>query len=128
MAEDSILDATKRQLNLDPEDSSYDQEIVLHINSIFFVLHQVGVGPKTVFSIEDRTSKWTEFIGEDVIGAVRTYMGLKVRLIFDPPQTGPLTEAIERLVEQLEFRLNVHAEGVKWEEAQQTYLSSTELA
>lgn len=116
MDNDSILDTTKRQLGLDPEDDSFDIEIIMHINSIFFVLQQLGVGPVLGFSIIDRSDLWSAFVGADQINAVRTYMGLKVRLIFDPPTTGPATEAMERQASQMEWRLNVHMEGVKWEE------------
>lgn len=113
--DDSILDTTKRQLGLDLEDSSFDSELITHVNSIFFVLNQLGVGPEEGFSIIDRNDKWSAFTGADQIHAVRTYMGLKVRLIFDPPPTGPSTEAMERQANQMEWRLNIHMEGVKWE-------------
>jgi hypothetical protein len=122
----SILDETKRQLGLDPEDDSFDIEIITHINSIFFILHQLGVGPEAGFMISDRSSKWSEFIGVEYIIAVKTYMGLRVRLIFDPPATGPATEAMERQAGQMEWRLNVHMEGVKWGEALATSLPTLE--
>lgn len=123
---DSILDTVKSQLFLDPEDDSADVELILHINSTFFVLQQLGVGPAAGFMIADRNATWSDFIGAENINAVKTYMGLKVRLIFDPPQTGPLAEAMERQAGQLEWRLNVHMEGVKWAETQLTSLPSTE--
>jgi len=115
---ESILDATKRQLGLDPEDESFDVEIMIHINSTFFTLTHLGVGPKPGFSIMGRGEKWSDFIGLDQIAAVKSYMGLKVRLIFDPPATGPATEAMERQTEQMEWRLNAHMEEVKWETLQ----------
>lgn len=122
MDNDSILDVTKRQLGLDPEDATFDLDIITHINSIFFVLQQLGVGPSSGFSIVDKDDKWTTFIGEDQINAVKSYMGLRVRLLFDPPPTGPSTEAMERQASQMEWRLNVHMEGVKWEETLTTSL------
>lgn len=115
--DESILDTVKRQVFLDPEDTEADEELILHINSIFFVLQQLGVGPEMGYSITGRENKWNEFIGVEYINAVKTYMGLRVRLIFDPPQTGPLAEAMERQAAQMEWRLNVHMEGVKWAEA-----------
>lgn len=120
MDNDSVLDTTKRQLGLDPDDSSFDLEIITHINSIFFVLHQLGVGPAMGFTIIDRTEKWSTFTVQDQINAVKTYMGLRVKLLFDPPATGPATEAMERQAGQMEWRLNVHMEGVKWDEALKT--------
>lgn len=123
---DVILDTTKRQCNIDVEDTSLDAEIMMHINSIFFVLQQLGVGPVNGFSLIDGTEKWSEFIGAESIGAVRTLMGLRVRLLFDPPATGPATEAVERQISQLEFRLNVHMEGVRWDAAQAISSQTTE--
>lgn len=124
--QDSILDTTKRQLGLDLEDDSYDVELVMHINSIFFIFNQVGLGPKNGFSILDKDAVWSEFIGEDQIHAVRTLMGLRVKLIFDPPDTGPMIAAIERVAEQMEWRLNIHMEGVRWDEALKASLPSME--
>lgn len=126
MDNDSILDTTKLQCGLDPEDDSYDVEIITHINSTFFVLSELGVGPAVGYSITNREQKWSEFIGTEYIAAVKTYMGLKVRLIFDPPQTGPLAEAMERQAGQMEWRLNIHMEGVKWAESLTTSSVITE--
>lgn len=116
MVNDSILDTTKLQLGIDPDDDSFDIELIAHINSTFFILNQLGLGPTTGYFIINRDNKWTEFVGAEQIAAVVTYMGLRVRLIFDPPATGPATEALERLAGQIEWRLNIHREGVKWEE------------
>jgi hypothetical protein len=117
---ESILDSTKRQLGLDPEDDSFDSEIIMHINSVFFVLTQLGVGPTNGFAILGRGEKWVDFMGAAHINAVRTYMGLKVKLIFDPPSTGPLVAAMESQANQMEWRLNVYSEEVKWVTQQQT--------
>ena len=122
MDNDNILETTKRICGVDPEDDSFDLEIITHINSTFFVLQQLGVGPVNGFFVADGTELWSEFAGAEQINAVRTYMGLKVKLIFDPPPTGPTTEAMERQAGQLEWRLNIHMEGVKWEEQQATSL------
>lgn len=126
MDEDSILDVTKLLCGLDPEDTSYDLEIITHINTVFFVLSSLGVGPANGFSIIGKSAKWTEFIGEQHIHAVRSYMGLKVRMLFDPPATGPATQAMERQASHLEWLLNIDAEGVKWDAIAQTSLLSTE--
>ena len=117
----SILDTTKRLCGIEPDDTDYDVEIIAHINSIFFVLNQLGVGPEEGFLIFDKTTKWSEYIGMESIAAVISYMGLRVKLLFDPPPTGPATEAVERQAGQLEWRLNIHTEGVKWEEASKIY-------
>lgn len=121
MVDLSILDTTKRLCGIEPDDTDYDTEIVVHINSIFFVLQQLGVGPAEGFFILDKEAKWSDYIGTDQIAAVISYMGLRVKMLFDPPPTGPATEAMERQAGQLEWRLNIHAEGVKWEEMSATY-------
>lgn len=72
------------------------------------ILNQLGVGPDEVFSIQDKTAKWSDFVAENqYTEAVKSYMYLKVRLLFDPPSTGPLTEAMERNIKELEWRMNV---------------------
>lgn len=113
MLEDSILDTTKVILGIEPEDNSFDVEITTHINSIFFVLQQLGVGPAAGFAITDNNAVWSEFIGSELINGVKTYMGMRVRLLFDPPATGPLTTALEKQVDQMEWRLNIQMEEVK---------------
>lgn len=126
--DDSILNTTKKILGIPPEYTAFDLDIITHINSIFFVLNQLGIGPSGGFMITDNTSKWSEFIGPEAIVAVKTYMGLRVRLIFDPPTTGPATDAMNKQAEMMEWRLHVHMEGVRyqaWLLTQQTTSSST---
>lgn len=113
MADGSILGSTKKILGIDPEDDSFDLDITTHINSAFFVLQQLGVGPVDGYSIEDAENLWSEFIGTEQIVAVKTYMALKVRLTFDPPATSFAITAIENQIKELEFRLNVQQEGVR---------------
>lgn len=122
----SILETTKRLCGIEPDDIDYDTEIVLHINTVFFVLQELGVGPAEGFLILDGTTKWSEFIQMESIAGVISYMGLRVKMLFDPPPTGPATEAMERQAGMLEWRLNIHAEGVKWDEASKIYSLRTE--
>lgn len=110
MDEDSILDTTKLLLGVETDDDSYDVELIAHINSIFFVLQQIGVGPIAGFTITDNTAVWGSFIGEDMVDGVRSYMGMRVKLLFDTPATGPLTTALENQVAQMEWRLNMQME------------------
>lgn len=111
----SILDTTKKLVGIEPEYTEFDLDIITHINSVFFVLQQLGVGPDTGFSIVDKTSQWSEFIGVEQINAIKSYMGLKVRLLFDPPSTSFAIKAFEDQIEQLEWRLTVQQEGVRWQ-------------
>ena len=113
MVEDNVLDTTKLLLGVETDDDSYDVELITHINSIFFVLQQLGVGPVAGFEIKDNTTPWSEFIGEDMVNGVRSYMGMRVKLLFDTPATGPLTTALENQVAQMEWRLNMQMEVKK---------------
>lgn len=113
MADGSILASIKKLLYLDPEPGVFDQDITIHINSAFFVLQQLAVGPVNGYSIEDAENMWSEFIGVEQIQAVKTYVYLKVRLVFDPPATSFAITAIENQIKELEFRLNVQQEGAR---------------
>lgn len=112
---DSILDSTKKILGLDPEYDVFDVDIITHINSAFFTLNQLGVGPVEGFMIEDDTTTWSEYLGGQInLNAVKTYVYLRVRLLFDPPQTSFAISAMEKQIQELEWRLNVHREGVTY--------------
>lgn len=112
--DDSILNVTKRILGLPPEQTAFDLEIITHINSVFFTLTQVGIGKSEGFFITDNTSLWSEFIEDEAINAVKSLMGLRVRMLFDPPATGPATDAMNKQAEMLEWRLHTHMEGVRY--------------
>ena len=112
---DSILDSTKKILGLDPEYDVFDVDIISHINSAFFTLNQLGVGPSEGFMIVDDAATWSEYLGGQInLNAVKTYVYLRVRLLFDPPQTSFAISAMEKQIQELEWRLNVHREGVTY--------------
>ena len=101
--EDSILISVKKMLGLDSAFGAFDMDIVMHINSVFFIMAQMGIGKQ--FRIEDATSTWSEYLeGRSDLEAVKTYMYAKVRQIFDPP-TGAVADALDRTVKELEWRL-----------------------
>ena len=105
---DSILTSIKKLLGITEEYENFDQDIIMHINSAFMILNQLGVGPKSGFSISDKSSTWDEFIPESSnLEAVKTYVHLKVRLMFDPPLSSSVIEAIKSQINELEWRLNV---------------------
>jgi hypothetical protein len=111
----SILDSVKKSLNLAADYTPFDEEIIMHINSVFSTLNQLGVGPVDGFMITDKETTWDAFLGSNLqLNAVKTYMFLRVKLLFDPPATGFTTAAIERQIEQLEWRLNVQREDREW--------------
>lgn len=104
----SILISIKKMLGITEEYTQFDQDIIIHINSVFMILNQIGVGPEECFSIEDSSSTWDDFMeGNNKIKAVETYMYLKVRLLFDPPTNAGMMDAINRAASELECRLQV---------------------
>lgn len=111
----SILTSTKKTLGLLEADTSFDPDIVLHINSVLAILSQVGIGPEGGFTIEDSTPTWEAFIGTDKeLSLVKSYVYLKVRLLFDPPGTSFALDSFKQQAAELEWRLNVHREGASW--------------
>lgn len=108
---DSILDTTKKMLGFDRSYTAFDLDILTHINSTFFTLQQLGIGPQKGFVITDREATWANYLAGDDISAVKSYMFLKVRMLFDPPTTSFANEAIKAQITELEWRLNVQSEG-----------------
>lgn len=123
--ENSILISTKKVLGIAEDYTAFDLDIITHINTAFSTLTQLGVGPPNGFMIEDETAQWADFItdvpgvyettSEDLqLNSVRTYVFLRVRQLFDPPQTSYLITATEKQIEELEWRLNVHREETQY--------------
>lgn len=112
LGEQSILTSVKKVIGFDEDYDVFDIDLIMHINTVFSVLHQLGVGPTTPFSIDDKDAKWQDFTGdESAINSVKTYVAIKVRLIFDPPATSFAITSFEKIASELEWRLNVQAEG-----------------
>jgi hypothetical protein len=112
---DSILDNTKKVLNLAPDYTAFDQDVILHINSVFSTLNQLGVGPVEGFMIEDNGPIWDTFLeGDPRLNHIKTYVYLRVRMLFDPPTTGYHVTAMQEQIKELEWRLNVQREDVYW--------------
>lgn len=120
----SILDSVKGVLNISPGDSAFDQDVIMHINSVFGVLNQLGVGPPQGFMITDSTTTWDTFLGSDALrmNMVKSYMYLHVRLLFDPPVTGPAIKAVEVQMAELQWRINAQREEEKWMEPEKSVL------
>lgn len=105
---DSILTSVKKLLGVAEECTDFDTDVIMHINSVLMILNQMGVGPEKAFAISDATATWSEFVGERAdLEAVKSYVGLKVRLLFDPPQSSATMEATKNLISELEWRLYV---------------------
>lgn len=118
MANDSILGSIRKMIGgVEGDESPFDQDLIININSVFTIVNQLGVGPKNAFSISSEDDTWSDFFDDNkVINLVKTYVYLKTKLIFDPPTTGVLHEAMERQIKEFEWRLKVEAEFSNGEE------------
>ena len=106
---DSILNSTKKLIGIMPEYEHFDADLVMHINNVFVILNQMGVGPEIPFSIEDESATWDQFTDDPkVLGLVKSYMGKKVRLMFDTSGTSSsVISALQEQIKEDEWRLNV---------------------
>lgn len=113
----SILDDVKKSLNIDPSYTAFDGTIILHINTVFSILNGLGFGPTSGFAISDNTVTWDNYgdIGSDrTMNSAKTYMCLRVRMMFDPPTTSFVIDAMNKQIEEFEWRLNVKRENMYW--------------
>jgi hypothetical protein len=110
---DSILISVKKVLGITEEYEHFDQDIIIHINSTLATLTQLGVGPENGFAIADSSASWSDFT-TDLIQQqlVKSYIYLKVKLLFDPPQSSAVLESMNKQIAEFEWRLNVRAEGL----------------
>lgn len=107
---ESILTSIKKLLGISEDYTQFDDDIIMHINTVFLNLTQLGVGPESGFSIEDDNTYWEDFIdikNNSQLQAVKSYMYLKVKLLFDPPLSSAVIESTNRMISELEWRLNV---------------------
>lgn len=108
---ESILTSIKKFLGIEADYEHFDADIIMHINSVFADLWQMGVGPSEVFMIEDELSTWEDFLqGAGKFNAVKSYMELRVKILFDPPDRASVMEAAKREIDKWEWRLTVAAE------------------
>ncbi len=109
---DSILQSIKKLLGLDEDYDAFDDDVMMHINSVLMILTQLGVGPKNGFSITGEEETWEDYLGEDIskLSAVKTYVYLKVKTMFDPTSSSVVNEATKEMLKELEWRLNSEIE------------------
>ena len=109
---ESILTTIKKMLGIEASYDAFDTDIIVNINTVFMTLTQLGVGPETGFSISGEYERWTDFTGSlKTFESVKTYIYLKVKLVFDPPTNSFVLESMKREITELEWRLNVQAES-----------------
>jgi hypothetical protein len=106
--EGSILTTTKKLIGIDDSYTAFDLDIITHINSAFVTLADLGVGPAEGFMIEDKYAEWSDFTGDLTrLNSIKTYIGFRVRLAFDPPSTSFHIQSLDEQRKELEWRLNV---------------------
>ena len=105
---DSILSSIKKLLGITEEYEQFDPDIIIHINAVFLTLLELGIGPVDGFSIEDSTATWHDYISdnEPLLGAVKSYMYLKVRMLFDPHLTSLVTDLMKEQAREFECRMS----------------------
>ena len=106
----SILNDVKHMLGLLPSENAFDSDVMIHINTVFTTLYQLGVGPPGGYMLEDQTDEWDDFITDDRLNAVKSYLFLRVKLLFDQPQIGFVIASMDRQILELEYRLRLEAE------------------
>lgn len=108
---DSILTSIKKMLGVTEEYEIFDSDIIIHINSVFTILTQLGIGPQDGFAITDKNACWSDFVEDDnKLNDIKSYMYLKVKLLFDPSQSSIVNESMKYMISELEWRLNVAGE------------------
>ena len=106
--DESILTSIKKLLGISEEYTQFDMDIIIHINTVFAILTDLGVGPSEGFAISDKTTKWSEFISNTKrLESAKSYVYLKTRLLFDPPTSSAVVESMNRLISELEWRINM---------------------
>lgn len=116
-SEASILNSVKKMCNVAESDTSFDTDLILYTNAQLSVLPQLGVC-ETPFSISDESEEWSDFLteGSDEAEMIKSYIGVAVRLVFDPPASGSVKEALQNYKDELEWRINVAVDPGKEED------------
>lgn len=108
----SILKTIKKLLGIPDDQTNFDVDLIVHINSVLMTLNQIGVGPEEGFIIADEFANWEDFVSEgEKLELIKSYIYLRVRLLFDPPLSSSVLAAMERTISEFEWRLNVKAES-----------------
>ena len=111
---ESILASIKKLLGIAEEYTHFDADLIMHINSVLSILTQIGVGPAEGFSIKDESSVWEDFVPENSkLELIKSYTYMKVKLLFDPPLSSAVIESTNRMISELEWRIQVAADPVK---------------
>ena len=110
---DSILTSVKKMLGIDASYDHFDTDLIMHINTVISILTQLGVGPAGGYTITGPDDTWIDWMGNKTfLSPVKSYIYLKVRLLFDPPTNSSLIESYNRLISELEWRIKIGSEEI----------------
>ena len=110
---ESILTSIKKLLGIAEDYTHFDNDIIMHINSVFLILTQLGVGPPEGFVIQDATALWTDFVADDKnLELIKSYTYLKVKIMFDPPLSSVVLDSTNQLIKEYEWRIQVASDPV----------------
>lgn len=108
--DDSILETIREAAGLEEDNDAFDMDLIIHVNSMFNFLTQCGVGPREGFSIDDADAKWSDFIDDERMNMVKSYILLKTRILFDPSTSSFVLTAWKEEAAEMEWRLKEQAE------------------
>ena len=110
---ESILTSIKKLLGIAEDYTHFDNDIIMHINSVFLILTQLGVGPPEGFVVQDATALWTDFVADDKnLELIKSYTYLKVKIMFDPPLSSAVLDSTNQLIKEYEWRIQVASDPV----------------
>lgn len=108
---EKILTSIKKLLGIYEENTDFDTDILIHINSVITILNQLGVGPTEGFTVDENT-EWSDYINDNSkLNSVKSYIYLKVKMVFDPPMSSAIRDANVQMIDELEWRLNLYHES-----------------
>lgn len=113
MGSESILISVRKACGIDETDDSFDDELIMHTNSVLAIASRLGGGPPESFYIRDSSSVWSDLISNDpTLNFLKSYVGLKVKLIFDPPASSTMVEAMKQLISEFEWRITELSDSI----------------
>ena len=106
----SILNDVKEAVGIVQDYTVFDNQLIICINSVFSTLHQLGIGPEEGFYIDGSETKWEDYVESKRFDFIRSYMIMKVHVMFDPPTSSVAMEALEKQIAEYEWRINSEVE------------------
>lgn len=106
----SILNDIKKSLGIVPTYTEFDDQLIMSINSVFSTLHQLGYGPDEGYEITDETDVWSDYIESTRMNFIKSYITMKVHVMFDPPTSSIAMESLNKAIAEYEWRINSEAE------------------